>query len=303
MTVCGLLRLDGVDVRRSALTGMLASSSTGLPAARHVHLDGPFGVVAAATTADGQVPSVAVHRSGLVVVVEAGSRPLSAAAGGRRPGGRVVPLRLAGRGGLRPVDSWSPPEDAAPARGDGPRQEERLIQDDGAWSGPDQAGRQLSVAAALARDYLALVPPALAALGDHLLAVVWEPARRRVVVSRGGRLAEELLMWSDGRFFAFGIEPAQVLAAWSAWSGSAGRRPANGPQGPGLGGSSSRRIGLARVSRLRAGETIPVAVTAVPQPAARPLVLRPVVSRPAGPADRGGFPDQRRAGEPDGQPT
>jgi len=77
-----------------------------------------------------------------------------------------------------------------------------------AASARDISGRRPSVAAALARDYLAVGQRALAALGDHALAVVWEPARRRVVVRRGGRLAEELLMWSDGRFFAFGIEPA-----------------------------------------------------------------------------------------------
>jgi hypothetical protein len=85
MTLCGLLRMDGADARRPALTAMLASSSLGLPALRGVHLDGPFGVVTAADVAGDPVPPIAVDDDGLTVVVLATRPPV--------PG----PLRLASR--------------------------------------------------------------------------------------------------------------------------------------------------------------------------------------------------------------
>jgi hypothetical protein len=72
MTVCGLVRLDGSDARRSTLTAMLAASSDGLPAARVVHLDGPFGVVTAPEPPSRAMPAVAVDRDGLVVVIDSG---------------------------------------------------------------------------------------------------------------------------------------------------------------------------------------------------------------------------------------
>ncbi|MCL9798102.1 hypothetical protein MXD58_028095, partial [Frankia sp. AgKG'84/4] len=64
MTVCGLARLDGADVRRAALTAMLAASARGLPAARGVHLDGVFGAVTAADTDDDPTPPVADDEAG-----------------------------------------------------------------------------------------------------------------------------------------------------------------------------------------------------------------------------------------------
>ncbi|MCK9895121.1 hypothetical protein [Frankia sp. AgB32] len=70
MTVCGLARLDGADVRRAALTAMLAASARGLPAARGVHLDGVFGAVTAADTDDDPTPPVAVDEAGLVVIAD-----------------------------------------------------------------------------------------------------------------------------------------------------------------------------------------------------------------------------------------
>ncbi|WP_462203690.1 hypothetical protein [Frankia sp. CcWB3] len=74
MTVCGLVRLDGVDVRRASLTAMLASSSFGLPAARGVHLDGAFGTVTAADLRADPTPPIAVDDAGLVVIADRPSR-------------------------------------------------------------------------------------------------------------------------------------------------------------------------------------------------------------------------------------
>ncbi|WP_018636216.1 hypothetical protein [Parafrankia elaeagni] len=306
MTVCGLLRLDGADVRRSELTGMLAASSIGLPAARQVHLDGSFGVVAAANDATEPMPPVLVEPSGLVIVIA-----------DHGPGGRVVPVRRArdghagtrtgpslhvgrldrpdrprgagqpagvvrvtgpieavgsarrseaGRAGagsvtvLRPVQPRRPvpssrqgndirlgndirpghPHDMADDAGhvrdtDTDTDPGQLGAIEDAWRTENGAGdRNARAAAALLRAYRAAGHRALGTLGEHLLAIVWEPARRRLIVSRGGRRADDLVIWSDGRYFAFGVEQAQVLAA-----------------GP---------LGTGRPRRLAAGETLPVTV-------------------------------------------
>ncbi|WP_020572853.1 hypothetical protein [Parafrankia discariae] len=257
MTVCGLLRLDGADVRRSALTGMLAASSIGLPAARRVHLDGPFGVVTAADNAAGSMPSVLVGPAGLVIVIA------EHGAGGRGvPGVGSVTV-------LRPRGSWRPmsPRGVRPAEGTvhlGARGRQEDPRDPGSSNGgsgnsgdgaavDDQLGdpgprgdrdrgrdraadgdHGSGVASALMRAYRAAGQRALGTLGEHLLAIIWEPGRRRMIVSRGGRRADEFVVWSDGRYFAFGMERAQVLAA--------------------------RPFGLARPRRLAAGETLPVTV-------------------------------------------
>jgi len=70
MTVCGLLRLDGEPAERAVLEAMHAASTVPLPARRWVHLDGPFGVVAAAEPALGAAPPVAVDQAGTVVVLD-----------------------------------------------------------------------------------------------------------------------------------------------------------------------------------------------------------------------------------------
>nr|WP_242666387.1 MULTISPECIES: hypothetical protein [Parafrankia] len=281
MTVCGLLRLDGADVRRSELTGMLAASSIGLPAARRVHLDGSFGVVTAADDAVGSMPPVLVGPAGLVIVIVhhgAGARvvrvgraggaraaaPTSQAGaatgpfrtagsiGGVGPPGRraasdgsdgssagtgsVTVLRPAGLRpvGLRPADAGEslPAVDAADAAGGvdagAPWREPT---GDGAW---DERTHGVRAADALMASYRAAGQRALGTLDEHLLAIVWEPTRRRLIVSRGGRRADDLVVWSDGRYFAFGAEPGQVLAVGS--------------------------LGSVRPRRLAAGETLPVTV-------------------------------------------
>lgn len=80
MTVCGLVRLDGVDVRRAVLTTMLASSASGLPAARGVHTDGVFGAVSAADPDADPTSPIVVDDAGLVVIAD----PAPWAAGVRR---------------------------------------------------------------------------------------------------------------------------------------------------------------------------------------------------------------------------
>lgn len=109
MTVCGLVRLDGFDVRRAALTAMLAASAHGLPAARGVHIDGVFGAVTAAEPDADPTPPIAVDDAGLVVIADlaswsAGPRrgpSLSAAAAATaaayRAGGRRALLGSAAR--------------------------------------------------------------------------------------------------------------------------------------------------------------------------------------------------------------
>ncbi|ADP78370.1 hypothetical protein [Pseudofrankia inefficax] len=237
MTLCGLLRLDGADVRRSTLTAMLASSSLGLPAARGVHLDGPFGVVTAAGRAGGPIPPIVVDDGGLMAVV------------------------LAGRGHLR-LAGWP----ACPAGQAGDAGEP-------SGSARDEDTAALSVAAA----YRASGERCLRELPPDRLVLVWDPGARRLLVTRTGRFAADLLTWSDGRHLAFGTEPAQLLAAF--------RAPAQ-VVGPRLDGSGRpRRL----VRRLAVGEGISISVTAArrgPRPS-RPAALR-LVPRPAAPdsADR-----------------
>jgi hypothetical protein len=239
VTLCGLLRLDGADVRRSTLTAMLASSSLGLPAARGVHLDGPFGVVTAAGMAGGPIPPIAVDDGGLMAVV------------------------LAGRGHLR-LAGWPAYPAGRPADADGPRGVLR-----------DEDAAAVGVAAA----YRASGERCLRELPPDRLVLVWDPGARRLLATRTGRFAVDLLTWSDGRHLAFGTEPAQLLAAF--------RAPAPAQVvGPRLAGSGRpRRL----VRRLAVGEGISISVTAArrgPRPA-RPAALR-LVPRPPAPdgADR-----------------
>lgn len=311
MTVCGLLRLDGADVRRSELTGMLAASSIGLPAARRVHLDGSFGVVTAADDDAGPMPPVLVGPSGLVIVIAdhcAGAKVVPVARAARVRAGNASPSRLGeelarpatpvlrgllGRVGRqnshddqndqndqndqgdqggeafqagRSVDAASRTARPAPGRSAGgsvtvlrpaavpavlspalprcraagderPRDESRREEDRDGGTGLGGRGEHdhsVRVASALMCSYNATGQRALGMLSEHLLAVVWEPARRRLIVSRGGSRADDLVIRSDGRYFAFGVEPAQVLAA-------------------GL-------LGPVRPRRLAAGETLPVTV-------------------------------------------
>lgn len=252
MTLCALLRLDGADVRRSTLTAMLASSSLGLPAARGVHLDGPFGVATAAGAVGGPIPPIAVDDGGLIVVV------------------------LPARGHLRL---------AAAAR--------------------DEVATAQSVAAA----YRETGEQCLRRLPADRLVLIWDPRANRLLVTRTGRLAVDLLTWSDGRHVAFGTEPAHLVAAFRAptvspgprFGGAGTRLPvvglpgalvdarradggrAGGPPGPApeLGGTGRpRRL----VHRLAPGEGISVSVVASPgvaQRSSRPASLR-LVPRPPG---------------------
>ncbi|MCM3923927.1 hypothetical protein ND748_19920 [Frankia sp. AiPs1] len=147
MTVCGLVRLDGVDVRRAVLTTMLASSAAGLPAARGVHTDGAFGAVSAADPDVDPTPPIAVDEAGLVVITD----PSPRAAGARRSArASAAAYRTGGR-----------------------------------W---------------------ALLSP------TGTVAVVWEPARARLVLVRPSGARTDLVTWSDGRAFAFGTEIEQVLS-------------------------------------------------------------------------------------------
>nr|MDT0667454.1 hypothetical protein [Micromonospora sp. DSM 115978] len=112
MTVCGLLRLDGTDARRSTIAAMLSASVDGLPAARAVHLDGPFGVVTAPASPAQSMPGVVVDRDGLVVVVhgEPAASPSASASGfasgietatGTADGNLAAAVRLAAEFRLR----------------------------------------------------------------------------------------------------------------------------------------------------------------------------------------------------------
>ncbi|WP_131745104.1 hypothetical protein [Frankia sp. Cppng1_Ct_nod] len=198
MTVCGLVRLDGGAARRSTLTAMLASSSVGLPAARGVHLDGPFGVMTGAMRSHDPIPPIAVDAGGLVVVL--GGRL-------RRPGPVLV-----SRAG-EPAGS--------PA----------------ALAGAGSTDACL-LAAAYRRDQERCLGP----MGGAWIALVWEPERQRLVCARTGDEAEELLTWSDGRIFAFGTEPAQLLAAGA----------------PMTTGHLRPTLRLARIRRLGSGECLAV---------------------------------------------
>ncbi len=84
MTVCGLLRLDGGPAERALLQAMYAASTAPQPEQRWMHVDGPFGAVAAAEPALGAAPPVAVDHSGLVVILD-GRLGDAGPAGGERP--------------------------------------------------------------------------------------------------------------------------------------------------------------------------------------------------------------------------
>jgi len=230
---CGLLRLDGDDVRRSTLTAMLASSSLGLPAVRGVHLDGPFGVVTAAGGADDPIAPIAVDDRGLTVVVVAADRSAHMRLAAGRVGGEL----------------------------------DRVAPDAAGSAGGAVAGR---VAAA----YRSVGERCLRGLAPDKLVIVWDSAVRRLLVARTGRLAADLLTWSDGRHVAFGTEPAQLLAAFrapvlglmpGAPSADLAARPrlaGDGPQG-----STSRELAglprprrLGRVRQLAAGDRISISV-------------------------------------------
>ncbi len=174
MTVCGLVRLDGADVRRAVLTTMLASSAAGLPAARGVHADGAFGAVSAADPDADQTPPIAVDDAGLVVIAD----PSPRATGARRSARASAAAYRSG----------------------------------GRWALLSSAGT---------------------------VAVVWEPARARLVLARPSGARTELVTWSDGRLFAFGTETEQVLSVGGG-----------GPSRP------------ARLRRLGSGEVVTVTVAA-----------------------------------------
>ncbi|OHV33011.1 MULTISPECIES: hypothetical protein [Pseudofrankia] len=210
---CGLLRLDGADVRRSTLTSMLASSSLGLPAARGVHLDGPFGVIAAAGVADDPTPPIAVDDHGLTVVVVTAARPVHvrlAAHAGRYASSD------AGWGGIGP-------DGGRLGGGDGGGPDRGGLDRGGLDAGepdvgePDADGRAGgAVACRVAAAYRSVGERCLRGLAPDKLVIVWDSAVRRLLVARTGRLAADLLTWSDGRHIAFGTEPGQLLAAFRA---------------------------------------------------------------------------------------
>jgi hypothetical protein len=196
VTLCGLLRLDGADVRRSTLTAMLASSAVGLPAVRGVHLDGPFGVVTAAGVAGGLVPPVAVDESGLMVMVLAAMTPA--------------------RGHLR-LAAW-PTSPAGPSGG-----LDIAAAGPAGTGDPGRAARDgVAVARGVAAAYRASAQRWLPGLPPDRLVLVWDSAVRLLLVTRTGRRAAELLTWSDGRHVAFGTELAQLRAAF--------RAPLSGPR-------------------------------------------------------------------------
>jgi hypothetical protein len=270
MTVCGLLRLDGADVRRSTLTAMLAASSLGLPAVRGVHLDGPFGVVAAAGRDGDPLPPIAVDDAGLAVVV------LTA-----RPARRLLVA-------ARPAPGPRPWAGRAPGAGGAPAGH------DHAGADPDGRGG-CTVACHIAAAYRAAGEHCLRGLPPDKLVVVWDPAARRLLAARTGRLAADLLTWSDGGHVVFGTEPAHLTAAFRPPllapaprpAGLAGEtpvarlRPGLAP-GTGLdlvGTARPRR--LARVRQLAPGDRVSVSVSAArrvlrsPRAASLRLVPRP----------------------------
>jgi hypothetical protein len=141
---------------------------------------------------------------------------------------------------------------------------------------PDSDGRPVGIAGVdgtdaclLAAAYRTGGDGSLTGLGDKAV-VVWEPSRRRLVVARTGFLAGDLVTWSDSRFFAFGTEPAQVLAVCRIAPGriEAGRMD-----------TVARRPRLARVRHLAAGDRITVTAAAEPRRVSR------VWQRTAGRAD------------------
>jgi hypothetical protein len=225
MTVCGLLRMDGEPARRSLLTAMLATSSTGLPSARGIHVDGPFGVAAAADTPDA-VPPIAVDASGLTVVL-----------GGRLPVGRPT-------ASLVPVGH---PAGSATRRPRGPR----------GLAGAD--GTDACVFLAAYRD-----DPArrLDLLGGDWLALVWEPESRRLVCARASGLSRDLLTWTDGKTLVFGTEVAQLVTAGMPAPARPSRRPAGVDRAIGPRPTPAQAPGavprLSSIRVLRAGERLTI---------------------------------------------
>lgn len=224
MTLCGLLRMDGEPARRSVLTRMLAAAPAGLPSARGVHLDGPFGVAAAAETA-AAVPPIAVDASGLTVVL-----------GGRLCSARPLP-RLPRAGGH--------PAGSATRRGLGREREPRAL------AGAD--GTDACVFLAAYRD-----DPAgrLELLDGDWLALVWEPVSRRLVCARASGLASDLLTWTDGRTLVFGTHVAQLVAAGMPAPTHPSRRPPGVDRAIGPRQAPGRRLSTIRV--LRAGERLTI---------------------------------------------
>lgn len=270
MTVCGLVRLDGSDARRSTLTSMLAASRGGLPAARTVHLDGPFGVVTAPGARSLPMPPVVACRDGLVVVLD-GVTPVGLAPV------RAAPLRAAPVGaapvGLDPVRAapvGPAPVGLAPV---GVTQVGGTV-----LGGTVVGGTETSVAAGtdaarrLAAEFRDRGERCLVGRGAARIVMVWEPRRRRLVVSRGGRAAEEVLIWSDGQIFAFGTEAVHLVAAGLPRVSAVGAI-----------GRQSRGTRLASVRRLAAGEHVSVTVTASrPRRGRRVLRLVRPLGEPAG---------------------
>jgi len=218
VTLCGLLRLDGADVRRSTLTSMLASSSLGLPAARAVHLDGPFGVVTAAGATGGPTPSTAVDDGGLTVVVVTAAHSVRARLVVRPAGGSIVGLASP----RSPVSHAGSVSHAGPASMDRPTTNWRIGGE--ALPGGEPPGGEVAgggredymVARRLVAGYRSVGERCLRGLAPDKLVIVWDSAVRRLLVARTGRLAADLLTWSDGRYIAFGTEQAQLLAAFRA---------------------------------------------------------------------------------------
>jgi hypothetical protein len=269
MTLCGLLRMDGGPARRSVLTAMLATSSTGLPSARGVHVDGPFGVAAAAETPDA-VPPIAVDSSGLTVVL-----------GGRLHGGRYAydsgPFRDSRRfqDGPRFQDDGRFQDSQRFQRGQRFREGRRF--GEGPPSAPllrighpaGSAGRRgrhpRALAGADGTDACVFLAayrddPArrLDLLGGGWLALVWEPGPRRLVCARAsGSSSRDLLTWTDGRTLVFGTEVAQLVAAGMPAPARPSRRPPAMDR-PVAGRPVPARARLSAIRVLRAGERLTI---------------------------------------------
>ncbi|AEH08179.1 MULTISPECIES: hypothetical protein [Protofrankia] len=262
MTVCGLLRLDDAPVRRSVLTAMLASSSVGLPPARGVHLDGPFGVVTASGFPGDPTPPIAVDAEGLVVV-------LDGCPGRRRRGGSGPISPRGGAPAVLPAQPSAGPHTYLSAGASaGPYAQPAAGVSDDRPGAPACVGSTDAclLAAAYRRDGERCLGP----LGGDWVALIWEPDRRQLVCARTGDPGQDLLTWSDGRVFAFGTELAQLRAA--GMPATAAGRPRPG-----------RRLG--RVSWLgpdeRLAVRLPGAVTdhpAVPAGRSAVAISRSVVS-------------------------
>lgn len=208
MSLCGLLRLDGADVRRSTLTAMLASSALGLPAVRGVHLDGPFGVVTAAGVAGDPVPPVAVDEGGLAVLVLGCGRPAARHLRVIGRPGTDDPRRLVAQAPGGPEKAHGP---AAPGGTGAPGETEPARA-----AGRADESDDVAIARRVAVAYREGGGRRLRGLPSDQLVLVWDPAARQLLVTRTGRHAVELLTWSDGRQVAFATEQAQLTAVFQA---------------------------------------------------------------------------------------